>query len=348
MAALPRYIDFPEILRRLSLIFPESFPDRAILVGEMAAKLFFVAIYGGFIASVNRFFRPSTIIRFSFEQAKLKEDAERLNWLSLCQAAGYRPSGQWYADNTREPLRDDLIRNKAIPMGIIVKREGVPPTSPAPIYCLADHFAVLFDPELTGDHLAEAITAWQVKYLDHLTLRRMRIVAQGVEVRTGEVEVRLPDGMVLRLAPGGASDITRDVCQELLKKIMVKPVVTHLSMSDQKIAPELAKRAEAAELHFSASAELPDIVAVDAGSDGLKVVFIEVVHSDGPITELRKKSLMKIANDAGIPSADVRFISAFEDRTSPAFRKRISELALDSSVWFRSEPHLLMKIENIG
>ncbi|MGE1115905.1 hypothetical protein ACQJ0K_29875, partial [Priestia megaterium] len=77
--------------------------------------------------------------------------------MSTCHTPGYKAVDQWYADNTREPLRDDLIRNRAIPIGLIVKREGVATTSPAPIYCLAKSFAALFDPSLDDASLSELI-----------------------------------------------------------------------------------------------------------------------------------------------------------------------------------------------
>ncbi len=351
MHPFPPYIPVDAVQHRLTSIFPDSFPDRTILVSQMAARAIFVAIYGGFIDGTNRYFRPSTVIRFSNEQAELSQDSDRWAWVSVCQTAGYKPSSSWYADNTREPLRDDLIRNRAIPIGIIRKKEGVAPTSPAPIYCLSRDFSELFDPNLGGDALEQAIAAWREQHLDPMVLRRMKILAAGIEERMGQVRVSLPEtGIELRLAPGEASTITRDVCQELVARIMRRPVITHVSISDQKIFPELARAANAVGLDILPSAELPDVVAVDIGHKDkkLRLAFIEVVFSDGPVTELRKQALMKIANDAGVPDGNVQFITAFEDRNAPAFKKRFSELAIGSLVWFRSEPDMLIRIESLA
>lgn len=313
----------------------------------MASKVFFVALYGGFIEKSGRFFRPSTVIRFSVDQSEKTSDAERLEWLSVCQSAGYKPANQWYADNTREPVRDDLIRNRAIPIGVIKKKEGVPPTSPAPIYYLSEPFANLFDPELTGEKLAIAVAEWQERHLDPMTLKRMKLLAQGVKAKVGQVSVLLPTtGKSLRLAAGEASAITKDVCEVLSQRMMEAPVVVHVSISDQKIFPELAGECDAVGLKIDTSAELPDVIVCDVGrEDGLVVAFIEVVHSDGPITELRKQALLAIASAAGIREEHVRLVTAFEDRNSPAFKKRVSELARGSMVWFRSEPDLLVKLE---
>ena len=317
----------------------------------MAAKMVFVALYGGFIEGTTRYFRPSTIIRFSHEQAGLTDKDDRLEWISVCQTQGYEPHGKpWYADNSREPLRDDLIRNRAIPLGIVKKREGVPPTSPAPIYQLSETFAALFDPALADEELEEAVTTWQNKHLDPMTLKRMKLLASGVMAKEGQVTVNLPTtGKTLRLAAGEASSITKDVCEVLAKKMCVGPVVVHVSLSDMKLFKELEGEAEAVGLKFNANAELPDVVFADIGhEDGMLVTFVEVVHSDGPISELRRKALLKIAKDAGIASKHVQLVTAFEDRNSPAFRKRFSELARGSSVWFRSEPDMLMELRPLA
>jgi hypothetical protein len=329
------------------MVFEETFPDRSILVGEMAVRMVFVAIYGGFIEGVNRYFRPSTVIRFNHLQANESTEAARFSWVSMCHTPGYKLEQQWYADNTREPLRDDLIRNRAIPYRVVLKREGVATTSPAPIYCLAKSFTALFNPELSGQSLSDAITQWQEDNLAETVLQRMRL-RRLTGMTEGQVTVTTPThGMTLRLSPGEASIITRDACQELLPRILIEPVVVHISTSDKKKFPELAELANSIGLDLPTSAELPDIVAADTGhpDNKLRFVFIEVVHTDGPITELRKEALLQISDKLGSPREHVQLITAFEDRNASPFKKRISELATNSIVWFRSEPNLLMRIE---
>jgi hypothetical protein len=347
--ALPALPSLDLVRARLDVVFPPHFPDRTPLISEMCASLVFVCKYGNFIEGTGNWFRPSTVIRFSEEQAAKTLDEDRARWAASCQNPGFEPLGkQWYADNSREPLRDDLIRNRAMPIGIIVKREGVPPTSPAPIYAISKAFAALFDPSLTGSALGNAIDHWQEHHLDQGTLKRMRLLAQGVTAKQGQVTVTLPNsGITLRLAPGEASHITKDVCEKLAVDSLRDPLVVHVSMSDRKSFPELKGATDAVGLKFDAKAELPDVVMVNLyqpQGKGMTVVFVEVVHSDGPITELRKKALLRIAKDAGIPEKDVVLVTAFEDRNSPAYKKRTSELAFGSWVWFRSEPHLFMHI----
>jgi hypothetical protein len=334
-----------EVQSRLETIFPPSFPDRSILVGDMATRLVFVGLYGCFVEGTGNWFRPSTVIRFSLEQAALTSTEARMKWFSACQAPGFVPLGkQWYADNSREPLRDDLIRNRAIPVGIVVKREGVPTTSPAPIYALSKPFADLFDPLLSPVDLHDAIERWQKKHLDPLTLKRMQLLATGVLEKEGQVTVVLPAPKVtLRLAAGEASHITKAVCETMSRIFCSKPVFVHVSTSEKKQFPELAAAAAALDIKLDSAAELPDVVFVNSAD--MTLVFVEVVHSDGPITELRKESLLRIAKQAGFPPEKVQLVTAFDDRSVQGFRKRVSEIARDSWVWFRTEPHLFMKLE---
>lgn len=347
---LPQLLPLNEVKARLEQVFPAEFPDRGILVGIMAARVVFVALYGGFITGQGRFFRPSTITNFSDEQAALGSDEQREDWAKRAVKQGFKPIGTiWYANNSREPVRDDLIRNRLIPLGVISKLEGYAPTHPAPIYSLSPQFAALFDPALTGDDLLARMAEWQQQNLNTLTLKRMALLASGVKAKAGDVTVLLPtSGKTLRLTAGEASVITKDVCEVLAPAMAALPVVIHVSISDQKTFPELADAASKVGLKFDPSLELPDVVFVDASKDPMTVVFVEVVHSDGPITELRAEALRKLAVSAGIEAQHLRFVTAFEDRGVEAVRKRFSELAVGSSIWFRSEPDMLMTLGSVG
>ena len=72
------------------------------------------------------------------------------------------------------------------------------------------------------------------------------------------------------------------------------------------------------------------------------LAFIEVVATDGAVTRQRRDALLRIALDAGFPEVRVAFVTAFLDRSHPAFKKAVAELAWDSFVWFAAEPQNLM------
>jgi BsuBI/PstI restriction endonuclease domain len=71
---------------------------------------------------------------------------------------------------------------------------------------------------------------------------------------------------------------------------------------------------------------------------------VEVVATDGPIGETRKAALLRIAEEAGFAAAHVAFVTAYLDRSAPAFKKTVDVLAWDSFAWFMSEPDHLLRL----
>ena len=170
---LPVLVVVDEVQRRLDAIFPASFPDRSLLVGRMAAHVVFVFLYGGFVEGRGRWLRPSLVYFFTAEQARCSANAQRQAWLKTAFKPGHRPSGKrWYADNSRESIRDDLMRGRLLAMGIIGRKEGVATTSSAPVYFLRAAFAALFDPALNGQSMPTAFTAWRTTHLSSSTIKR--------------------------------------------------------------------------------------------------------------------------------------------------------------------------------
>ena len=73
-----------------------------------------------------------------------------------------------------------------------------------------------------------------------------------------------------------------------------------------------------------------------------KLVFVEVVATDGAVTVQRKAALAQVASDAGFRPENVYFVTAFADRSASAFRKLVSEIAWGTFAWFMSEPEKLL------
>jgi hypothetical protein len=72
------------------------------------------------------------------------------------------------------------------------------------------------------------------------------------------------------------------------------------------------------------------------------LVFVEIVYSDGPITEVRKEELLKMTDSAGYERRNVAFVSAFEQRDSAPLKRRLSGVAVDTLIWCMAEPELLI------
>ena len=339
---LPALPSVEEVRRRLEVIFPETFPDRGILVGIMAARVIFVFLYGGFIEGQGRFLRPSHVYFFTEEQAHKITDSERYHWLSVATRPGHRPEGKrWYADTSREPIRDDLMRNQLLRLGIIQKLPGYPVTSSLPTNYLSSDFAALFDPILDEDPLTAAIHEWQIRRLNPATLQRMALRAQGIQASEGDVLIEMPDGSRIRISGGPSSQIIKGLIEDFTSRHMENPAVLWLSASDKKAYPQFVELAAQVGLRFSLNAELPDLILADIG-EAVRFLFCEVVATDGAITETRKQALLTLVSGSNIPASAVRFLSAFEDREASAFRKNFSQIAVDSLVWFRTEPDLLV------
>ena len=125
-----------DIHERLQAIFPEGTANRNYVTREIAAKTVFVMLYIGAVEGAECWLRPDQVTRMTDAQAALATDQDREAWLaeSMRPAAGYI-EGRWYAANTREPIRDETLREGLVRMGAVKERQGLPTTSPLPPLC---------------------------------------------------------------------------------------------------------------------------------------------------------------------------------------------------------------------
>jgi hypothetical protein len=340
----PPLLTIEEIQSRLEIIFPDTFPNRGLLVGQLSARVIYVFLYGGFVGQLGRYFRPSHAYLFTEVQARKTADSERDSWVKSSIKPGFRPKGKpWYADTSRESIRDDLMRNQFLPLGIMKKlQEGNHSlTSSKPINYLVPEFAELFNPSLTGDDLLARITLWRASNLNNATLQRMALKVGNVEAKDNDIYVEMPDKTRIRLSSGISNIIVKDLIESFASRHLIKPIVVWISASDKKSYPQFVEIAARVGLKFDLNAELPDVILADL-IDPITFYLCEVVATDGAVTEARKNALLKLVRASNISENDVKFLSAFEDRESGAFRKNFSQIALNSLIWFQTEPDLLV------
>lgn len=341
---LPALLDVAEVLERLKVVFPQGLEERPFLTREMAARAVFVFLYGGMVEG-GPLLRPSHIYFFTEEQSRRRAPDARLSWVENSMRQGFRPEGRrWYADTTREPIRDETLRFGLVQVGAVRKVDGVPTTSSKPIYFLAPDFAALFDPALKDGAFAEAAAAWRDRHLSSGARARLRVVAAGRTRTADAVLVTLPDGRVEKLAPGLSSLIAKGVIEDFAPRFLGNPVLLWLSESGQKVRLGDDALANDLGLDIDPSRTLPDVILVSVGDSGATtvLVFVEVVATDGAMTEARKNSLLDYVRSGGFPETQCVFGTAFEDRGHPAFRKVLPALAWGSFAWFRAEPDRLM------
>lgn len=351
--ALPTVPSLKLITERLPLIFPEGTANRGYAVREMSARTIFVMFYAGAISGANRWIRPSHVTDMTNIQAEALDDASREAWVSLTsRTKKNRPADAWYAPNSREPIRDETLRNALIPTRAVVERTDIATTSSHPRYALGADFANLFDAELTGDSLAKAIEAWKADHLSKAALVRQQLVKQGLSKPADVITVTFPNGEVRQLKPGPSSMIAKAVIEVFAPRFLRQPAVLWLSESGNKVVARDDALAGQLGLKIDASKALPDIILVDlgdadSGADML-VVFAEVVATDGPISTDRKFVLTALAIDAGFDKEHLAFLTAYLDRSRQAFRKSVSELAWGSYAWFVAEPEHLVILHGAG
>ncbi len=341
--ALPALLPVPEIHERLGTIFPEGTAHRNFLIREMAAKTVFTMLYVGALHGTGCWLRPDQVTRMTDHQAASTNEEDRIAW----REASLRPTnesivGRWYAANTREPIRDETLREGLIRTGAVRERGDLPTTSPAPRYALDPDFAALFDPGLAREPLEAAIAAWQEQYLSAGALARVAILRRGTVAAEDRVLVTFPNGETRHMEPGPSSIISKAVVEEFAPRFLENPGVIWLSESRNKVVARDDELAQAIGLEIQPNLNLPDLILVDLGSAQPLIVFVEVVASAGPVSESRKDALMSVATEAGFAESQVAFISAFADRNHAAFKRSVSELAWRSFAWFMAEPDHIM------
>jgi hypothetical protein len=339
--SFPPLLPVDEIRKRLVAIFPEGLPNREHIVKPNTARVVFCSLYIGAIEGTDRWFAPRHLYRMTDGLSVIEEPEVRLGFYKQVPKSS---NEAWYADNSREGARDEGVRRGLIPLNAMVKRQGVDTTSSKGRYALHPDFAALFNPALTGAALLAAIEGWQTTYLTGAA--RARAALAGTMDDEG-ITVIHPQGGSTVLPPGESPLITKAVVEEFAKRFLAKPAVVWISdsaikkFSDDKLNQVLQIKLDVASL-------LPDVVLVDLARPGLKLVFVEVVSTDGTVTEQRKADILKLlaASPMGYKPEDAVFVTAYRDRGSKPVPKALRELAWNSFAWFMSEPDHLVQMHD--
>lgn len=339
--SFPPLLPVGAISQRLATIFPKGIPNREHIVKLNTARVIFSSLYIGAVEGVDRWFASRHLYRMTDAQAAVADPAVRLAFYRRVPKSSVE---SWYADNSREGARDEGVRQGLLPLNAMVKRQGVDTTSSTGRYALHPDFVALFNPALIGESLQATIEVWQAIYLTGAA--RARAALAGSMDDEGVV-VSHPQGGSTLLPPGESPRITKAVIEEFSKRFLAKPAVVWISdsavkrFSDDRLAQVLQIKLDIASL-------LPDVILVDRASAKLKLVFVEVVASDGPVTEQRKQGILKLLADSpmGYLPQDAIFVTAYRDRSASPVPKALRQLAWGSFAWFMSEPDHLVQLHD--
>jgi hypothetical protein len=343
MTRLPPFASRDLVAERLPLIFPEGTPNRTYCVRDLAASTVFTALYIGAVEGADRYLGPIHVYRMTVEQAAKADDADRLGYAASVLKKNAQTGGtRWYADNTREPIRDETLRDGLVAIGAVTRREDLPTTSGLPRYALKSEFASLFDPALDGVSLETAIGQFQRDHLSKSALARVTIMRAGAAASSAGVLVKFPSGETRQLAPGPSSFISQAVVEVFAPRFLEQPAVLWLSESGNKVVLRDDRIAGAIGLKIEADKNLPDLILADLGPKDPILLFVEVVATDGAMTERRREAIFDLTDAAGFARSQIAFLTAYQDRESAGFKKTVAQLAWGSFAWFVSEPdHLI-------
>lgn len=337
--SLPELLPVSEIRARLLQIFPSGMANQIYFVREMAARVVYTMLYIGALEGEDVWLGPKHVYSMSDAQAAQQDARSRTEFGRQAWKPRYKPIGtRWYADTTRESIRDETLREGFVAVGAVVQRSDIPTTSSHPRYALRKDFAQLFDPKLSSKELEGAIELWTKAHLTTLALARMALIRQGAAATEGNILVTLPNHSVRQLAAGPSSVLIKAVVEEFLPRFFYAPAVVLISESREKIVVQEKALVEAIGLRLEADRLLPDVIIFDMQPERELLVFVEVVATDGPISESRKQSLQAMASGANIPHHQIAYVTVYQDRDHAAFRKTFSSLAWNTLVWLMSEP----------
>ncbi len=341
-----------QVQARLELVFPRAAFD-PVLSNPLAAAAVTTMIYvdaivpaEGALPNDAMWARPSMCLWLADEVYARADDASRLAWRAAAQRGKRQVEelqAEWeipfrprYADNTRETLRDETLPAWA-KHGAVRTRPGVKTTSSRGRWALADAFADLFDPSLEEGLLAARIDAWRH---DHMSpgARLKALTVQRRDESAHAIVVQLPDGSSRSLEPGDASAILKGVIEEWAPTRLRDPVVLTISEPGDKLYVADAALIERLELAIDVGTLLPDAVIVDIGMGPPQFWIVEVVATDGPIDEERKRSLLRWADSQQIPVDSCQFLTAFASRNAGPARRRLKDLATGTYAWYADEP----------
>jgi hypothetical protein len=231
------------------------------------------------------------------------------------------------------------LRGGFVDKGMVIVDNTVPTTSSKGRYSLARHFAELFI--LADDEFNRQVTVWQEVHLAAPELIRIRIIANRLAAN-GDIIVNLPDRTARRLRPGLSSSLAKAVIEEFAPRHLNNPVVLWISESGRTVNQEDNAFMQQIGVIIDQQRLLPDIILADTEEGSDLIVFVEVVATDGPVTETRKEDILSICRRAGLPREQIAFVSVFEHRNAGPLKKRLSGIAVDTLIWCAVEPDLLI------
>ena len=233
--------------------------------------------------------------------------------------------GADYAPNTRETFRRQVL-HQFVDGGIAdfnPFERDLPTNSPNAHYAVTSaalSAVKTFDSE-----------AWEGASARFRQQRARHLGRRSRDEAHHRVPVRLPEGRELLLSPGKHNEVQRAVVEEFVPRFVPGAQLLYLGdTEDKKLWVDEEGLAEVG-IAITAHDKLPDLILYDKQREWL--LFIEVVTSHGPVTEMRLNELTKLVEDTRV---GLVFVTAFPD--AEEFRKHMNAIAWETEVWMADQP----------
>lgn len=338
-----------EVSERLLLIFPEGLAQRNYFIRLVAAQTVFVMLYVGAVESSGVWFRPNQVSRMTDDQAARVSATERVTWAERSlrpRSRDARGARGWIADTSREPVRDETLRNALVLVGAVVQRENLDTTSSKPRWALASDFVVVLT--CSREEVEARAAEWRSRHLSTRALSRLTLSGRRITAASAgdSILVSFPNGESRRMSGGQSTQIAKAVIEEFTQIFMADAGVLWVSESQTKVTLRDDELARKVGFEIDTQIALPDIILVDLGIEHPVFVFVEIVASDGPIDEQRRAVLLEMLRAAGHAAEHAAFVTAFWDRELPAYRKASSTIAGNTFVWTATEPAMIVVVRD--
>lgn len=230
-----------------------------------------------------------------------------------------------WAANTRETVRRNAL-HQFVEAGLLTPNPD-DPERPAN----SPKFRYQATPDLVALAKEFGSRAWSSALAAHLA-SFPALAAKYAQSRTLlRIPLRLSDGRLVALTPGGQNPIIRAVVEEFCPRFVpgARPILVgdtgdKFAFFDPGLLGELG-------IVLHADGKMPDVMVLDEVRDWL--ILVEAVSSHGPINP---KRLHELRHLFGASRAGLVFVTAFPDRTTAT--PYLSEIAWETEVWVADHP----------
>jgi adenine-specific DNA-methyltransferase len=149
------------------------------------------------------------------------------------------------------------------------------------------------------------------------------------------IPVKLPNGDVVQITPGGQNVLIKQIIEEFCPRFTPDGIVLYIGDAGDKFRVYESEYLERLGIIIDEHSKMPDIVSYLPGKNWL--VLIEAVTSHGAINLKRHNELKDLFKHSIAPLV---FVTAFSTRKTMV--KYLSEIAWETDVWISESPsHLI-------